>query len=184
MRKIILSLAVSFDGFIEGPNREVDWLTFSEETGKVLNKFLQEIDTILYGRVSYESWGNYNPPENSSAFEKDFYGAVNKMTKYVFSTSIEKFDGNRVIIQSEIKSAMQNLKQKPGKDIWLYGGSGLISTFMNMDLIDEFRIAVFPIILGAGNPLFKDVQHRVRLKLLDIKAGQSGVVEFKYERLI
>jgi dihydrofolate reductase len=183
MRKIILSLITSFDGFIEGPNREIDWITFDEETGKALNKFLSEIDTVLYGRVSYESWGTYTPPEDSADFEKDFYKRLHKMKKYVFSLSKNKFEGNPVVINSDINGAMERLKRESGKDIWLYGGSGLVSTFMNLDLIDEFRVAIAPVILGAGNPMFKEVNHRVKLKLLDVKPSASGVVEFHYQRI-
>lgn len=183
MRKIILSLATSFDGFIEGPNREIDWITFDEDAGKTLNKFLTEIDTVLYGRVSYETWGTYIPPEDSDDFEKDFYKHLHKMKKYVFSSSQNKFEGNPVVINSNIEEEMKKLKQQPGKNIWLYGGSNLVSTFMNLDLVDEFRVAVIPIILGAGNPMFKDVKHRIKLKLLDVIPGKSGAVEFHYERI-
>jgi dihydrofolate reductase len=182
MRRVILSLATSFDGFIEGPNGEIDWLTFDEETGEVLGKFLEEIDTVLYGRVSYEAWGNYHPMENSSGFEKDFYGKLHRMTKYVFSSSKKDFDGNVFVINSDVEETIRELKEKSGKDIWLYGGAGLITTFMNADLIDEFRIAVAPIILGDGMPLFKEINQRVKLNLLDVKASKSGMVEFKYER--
>jgi dihydrofolate reductase len=184
MRKIILSVAVSLDGYIEGPNREVDWLEFNDETGKALNKFLEEIDTVLYGRLSYETWGKYIPSDSSPDFEKNFYSLLEKMNKYVFSSSKEEFEGNPIVVKSDISKVIQKLKQLPGKDIWLYGGSRLISTFINLDLIDEFRITVFPIILGAGNPLFKDIKHSVKLKLIDTRNGKSGVVEFKYERLI
>ena len=149
---------------------------------KVLGKFLNEIDTVLYGRVSYEAWGNYIPAENSSAFEKDFYNKLNGKEKYVFSLSKDNFPGNPIVVKSDIKETISHLKQQPGKNIWLYGGAGLISTFVNSDLIDEFRIAVFPIILGSGRSLFNNIDHRVKLKLIDAKAGQSGVVEFKYER--
>jgi dihydrofolate reductase len=183
MRKIILSLAVSLDGYIEGPNREIDWIEFTEETGKALGKFLEEIDTILYGRISYEAWGNYTPPENSAEFEKVFYRAVNKMTKFVFSASKNNFEGDPIVVKSGLADAMQKLKQQPGKSIWLYGGSRLISTFINLNLIDEFRLAVFPIVLGSGNPLFKEITHRIDLKLVDANTGSSGVVEVTYQKL-
>jgi dihydrofolate reductase len=182
MRKIILSLAISFDGYIEGPNREIDWLSFSEETGLVLNKFLQEIDTVLYGRVSYEAWGTYSPAEDAADFEKSFYSKLHAMRKYVFSTTESQFPGNPVVVQSDIREAMQDLKRQPGKNIWLYGGSGLITSFMNLDLVDEFYIAVYPIVLGAGKPLFKDIDHRVPLKLREVKPAKSGAVLFTYER--
>jgi dihydrofolate reductase len=181
MRKIILNLAVSFDGFIEGPSGEIDWIVFDKEGGSELNDFIQEIDTVLYGRVSYEMWGNYQLTGTSSEFEKDFYGSLNKMDKYVFSSTKDEFDGNPVVVKSGIATAIQSLKQKPGKNIWLYGGAGLISTFMNLNLIDEFRIAVMPVILGEGKQLFKEVKNRLKLKLSGIKASKSGVVQVCYE---
>ncbi len=149
-----------------------------------MNKFIKEIDTVLYGRVSYERYGNYLPSDSSSDFEKDFYSAVNKMNKYVFSSSKKEFDGKPIVVKSNIVQNMQNLKQQPGKDIWLFGGAGLISTFVNLNLIDEFRLAVIPIILGDGNPLFKEIKHRVKLKSIGAKTSKSGVVELSYEKLI
>jgi dihydrofolate reductase len=183
MRKVILTLAVSLDNYIEGPNKEVDWMTFDEETAIELNNFLQEIDTILYGRVSYELYGNYFPADSSADFEKDFYRQVNKMTKYVFSTSKAEFGGNPKIVKSDIVQTIQKLKQQPGKDIWLYGGAKLISTFMNSNLVDEIRMAVIPIILGGGTPLFNGIKDRVKLKLLATKTSKSGVVALSYAML-
>ncbi len=180
MRKIILNLAVSLDGFIEGPNKEVDWMVFDEETGIALNSFLQEIDTVLYGRVSYEMWGDYFPSDDGSDFEKEFYLTLNKMSKYVFSSSKTEFGGKPILVSSDVAEKMRDLKQKPGKNIWLYGGAGLISTFMNLNLIDEFRIAVIPIILGGGTPMFKEIKRRTKLKLLKTEASRSGVVQLFY----
>lgn len=182
MRKLILALASSFDGFIEGPNREIDWMQFTEDTGNSLVSFSKEIDTVLYGRISYDDWGNYTPPLESSATEKEFYKAVNKMKKYVFSKSKEKFEGDPVVIKENISETISALKAQPGKDIWVFGGGSLITTLMNLDLIDEFRIAVMPIILGAGMPMFKDVSHRVKLQLKEVKSSSEGIVEFTYER--
>lgn len=181
MKRIILSLAVSLDGFIEGPNREVDWMVFNEETGKALGEFLNEIDTIIYGKVSYETWGNYLPPENAPLFEKDFYERTSTMTKYVCSTSKEAFEGNPVVIKSNLRDEIEKLKQQTGKDIWLYGGAGLVSSFANLQLIDEFRIAVMPIILGKGNPLFKDIKSRINLTLLSVHSSKLGVTELVYQ---
>lgn len=183
MRKVIMTLAVSLDGFIEGPNRETDWMTFTEETGDALGAFLKEIDAVFYGRVSYEAWGNYVPADDASEFEKDFYKKLDKMTKYVFSRSKTEFDGNPAVINSDVAHVVEDLKRQSGKNIWLYGGAGLISSFVNLNLVDEFRLAVFPIILGAGNPLFKDIQQRVKLKLLKVAGSKMGVVELRYEKL-
>ena len=182
MKNIILSVATSLDGYIEGPNREVDWLSFSEETANVLEKFLDEIGTVFYGRVSYEGWGNYVPGEESSDFEKSFYRRLGKMSKVVFSTTKDSFVGKPFVIKNDIENAVNKLKQEKGKNIWLYGGADLVTTFVNYNLIDEYRVAVFPIILGSGKPLFNGINHRVNLKLHEVKTGKSGVVEYCYRK--
>jgi len=182
MKKVILSLATSLDGYIEGPNGEIDWMTFSEETGKALGEFLEEIDTIVYGRVSYEKWGNYSPLEEASPFEKQFYNTTSKMQKCVFSNSKIDFEGNP-IISSCIPDTINKLKREKGKNIWLYGGGNLITSFANLNLIDEFRIAVMPIILGAGKPLFAEIQNRIKLQLLKAESSESGIIELNYKKL-
>ncbi|MFC0775593.1 dihydrofolate reductase family protein [Terrimonas alba] len=181
MRKIILNLAASFDGFIEGPNGEIDWIVFDQEGGSELTDFLQEIDTVLYGRVSYEMWGSYNLTDSNSDFEKSFYGALDNMKKYVFSSSKDKFDGNPIVIKDNIAETISELQRQPGKNIWLYGGAALISTFMNLNLIDEFRIAIMPVIIGKGKPLFKEINTRLNLKLAGVKTSHSGVMQVCYK---
>ena len=180
MRKIILCLAVSLDGYIEGLNGETDWMVFDEETASALNDFISQIDTIFYGRLSYEKWGTYNPGENSSEGEKVFYAKTSKMKKYVFSTAASKFDGDPRIIHSNVSAEVQNIKAEPGKDIWLYGGASLITTFMNSNLVDEMRIAVIPILLGSGKPMFRDIHQRIGLQLIRTSSSKSGVVELVY----
>ncbi len=181
MRKVILCLAVSFDGFIEGPNGEIDWIVFDPEGRSELTEFIQEIDTVLYGRISYEMWGNYPLTENSSDFEKNFYGALSRMDQYVFSKTKDEFEGNATVVKSGVPELIQKLKQHTGKNIWLYGGASLITTFMNLDLVDEFRIAVMPVIIGQGKPLFKDIADRHKLKLVDVKTSKAGVLGIRYE---
>lgn len=181
MRKVIMCLAVSFDGFIEGPNGEIDWIVFGEESGAALTEFIGEIDTVLYGRVSYEMWGNPPITENSSEFEKTFYGKLGKIDRYVFSTTKDEFDGNAKVVKDGIAEFVAELKSKPGKHIWLYGGANLITTFMNLDLVDEYRLAIMPVVIGRGKPLFIDVEDRHRLKLMDVKPSKSGVLAVTYE---
>ena len=108
--------------------------------------------------------------------------ARDKMTKYVFSTTATSFAGNPTVVSSNVKEVVENLKKQPGKNIWLYGGANLITTFLNLDLVDEFRVAIAPIILGAGKPLFKDINHRVPLKLVEVKTYESGMIEVIYQR--
>ena len=181
MRKVILCLAASFDGFIEGPNGEIDWIVFDDEGASYLTEFIQEIDTVLYGRVSYEMWGNYGVTESSSEFEKSFYGELGKMDKYVFSNSRNEFEGNVKVVSSDIPDFINDLKQRPGKNIWLYGGGKLITTFMNLNLVDEFRVALIPVIIGQGTPMFKGIKNRHQMKLVEATTSRSGVLSVRYE---
>jgi dihydrofolate reductase len=183
MRKVILDLAVTLDGFIEGPNGEIDWCTMDESDesdGSDFIDFVASIDTIFYGRISYELWGNFQPGEQASQVLKDIYKSISDKTKYVFSTTAKSDNSNAIFISSNIRERVMEIKQQPGKDIWLYGGGKLITTFINMDLVDVYRLAVHPVILGSGKPLFKDINERVNLKLINSKASKSGVVLLNY----
>ena len=182
MRKVILSAAISFDGLIEGPNGEIDWIVFGENEGASdLMQMVEEIDTVLYGRISYEMWGNPEITEKSSEFERNFNGAIAKMDRYVFSTTKTDFEGKPTVVNDNVEGLVNDLKRKPGKNIWLYGGSSLVTTFMNLDLVDELWLGVMPVILGQGKPLFADVEHRHRMRLKDAKPSPSGAIGVRYE---
>ncbi|HEX6279198.1 MAG TPA: dihydrofolate reductase family protein [Pyrinomonadaceae bacterium] len=182
MRNVILSAAISFDGFIEGPNGEIDWIIFGDdEGGSDLMELIGEIDTVLYGRVSYEMWGNPVITEESSEFEKNFYGRLLEMDRYVFSRTKTEVEGNATVVSDGIVDLVEDLKSRPGKNIWLYGGASLVTTFMNLDLVDEFWLGVMPVILGKGTPLFQDVEQRHKLRLKSSKASKSGVIGVRYE---
>jgi len=182
MRKIILNLAVTLDGFIEGPNGEIDWCrTDIEEVSEShFEEFLSGIDTIFYGRVSYDMWGQYQPETNASSSEKKLWQDVHSKTKYVFSSQ-SKIDNGAVYINSEIEKNVREIKNKPGKNIWLYGGASLITTFINLGLIDNYLLAVFPVILGSGKPLFSNIESRVQLKLNRVVTSSSGVMLTDYD---
>jgi dihydrofolate reductase len=183
MRKIILDLAVTLDGYIEGPNGEIDWLATGDDTdfGDILTDILTGIDTVFYGRVSYDMWGNYQPDENASPKLKAAYNLLHSKKKYVFSRTTEKDDTNATFINSAIGDRVREILQQPGENIWLYGGGSLITTFVNSGLIDVYRIAVYPVILGSGKPLFNHIKERNDLKLISAKGFDSGVVLLNYE---
>jgi dihydrofolate reductase len=185
MRKIVLDLAVTLDGFIEGPNGEIDWCIMEEDPGleSSFADFLSGIDTIFYGRISYELWGNYQPDEKAGNAMKELYDSIHSKSKYVFSNTRHDDDGKAIFISSEIEDKVQKIREQPGKDIWLYGGAKLITTFINFDLVDVYRLAVHPVILGSGKPLFMSIENRVNLKLIDAKGSASGVTLLSYERL-
>ncbi len=177
-RKIILDLAVTLDGFIEGKKGEVDWCIMDSEMG--FNHFLDQIDTILYGRKSYDLWGEFTPEIEQTDSEKEFWELVHSKEKYVFSRTQKGTDKKAIFINDSILEKVNELKNKPGKDIWLYGGASLITTFINLGLVNEFRLSVHPVVLGEGKPLFVDIKQRLNLKIVSTRTFSSGVVQLIY----
>ncbi|KZE73132.1 hypothetical protein AV654_32885 [Paenibacillus elgii] len=177
-RRIILDLAVTLDGFIEGKNGEVDWCIMDSEMG--FNHFLNQIDAIFYGRKSYDLWGQFTPEIEPTDSEKEFWELVHSKEKYVFSRTQKGTDNKAVFINDNIPEEVNKIKNKPGKDIWLYGGASLITTFINLGLVDEFRLSVHPVVLGEGKPLFMDIKQRLNLKMVNTRTFSSGVVQLIY----
>lgn len=180
MKKVILDLAVTLDGFIEGPNGEIDWCIMDDEMN--FDGFLSSIDTIFYGRVSYDSWGNFQPDANADNVEKKLWEGVHSKKKYVFSNQSRQ-DDNATFINTEIATNVNEIKKQSGDDIWLYGGASLIKTFIQLNLIDTYRISVHPTALGNGKPLFENLKERLELKLLKTNIFRSGVVQLIYESI-
>jgi dihydrofolate reductase len=178
MRRIVLDLAVTLDGFIEGPNGEIDWCIMDEDMD--FDYFLSTIDTIFYGRVSYDAWGNYEPDQNASETELKLWQAVHSKKKYVFSSQ-HRQDIKATFINSDIVNRVNEIKSQNGEDIWLYGGASLIKTFIQSGLIDLYRISVHPVALGNGKPLFEDLKEGLNLNLVKTNTFKSGVVQLIYE---
>lgn len=169
MRKIILGLAVSLDGFIEGPNGEYDWCFTDQDYG--LSDFFKRIDTIFMGRKSYEL-------AQTMEGENPWKG----MTTYVFSKTLKEVNGENVkLITGDIEKQINALREQPGKDIWMFGGAELLTTFVNSGWIDEYWLSLHPIILGAGKPLFQNIASRKKLKLTDHKVYETGLVSLRYQ---
>lgn len=169
MRKLILGVAVSLDGFIEGPNGEYDWCFTDQDYG--LADFFKRIDAIFMGRKSYEmaqSMGE-TPP------------GFPKLKEYIFSTTLDKVKEGTILIKTNIKEEVEKIKMDKGKDIWLFGGATLTTSLMNLGLVDEVSLAVHPIVLGAGKPLFSNINKRIQLKLVDTKTYSTGLVSLTYQ---
>ena len=169
MRRVVLSLAVSLDGLIEGPNGEYDWCFTDQDYG--LAAFFNRIDSIFLGRKSYEltlSMGDEAMP------------GFPKLTEYVFSTTLKEVKPGAVLIKDNIEREVHRIKNEPGKDIWLFGGASLTASLMNLGLVDEISMAVHPIILGSGKPLFNNLKNRTSLTLTDTKTYSSGLVGLTY----
>jgi dihydrofolate reductase len=171
MRKVILGLAVSLDGYIEGPNGEYDWCFSDQDYG--MNAFLKRIDALFIGRKSHELMNNPNEEASNYTFPQ--------FKKYVFSNTLSEAGKGIEIIRGDIKTQVNALKQQPGKDFWLFGGADLTASFINAGLVDELFLAVHPIILGAGKPLFTNIHDRIKLTLLDTKTYSTGLVSLTYQ---
>lgn len=168
----------TLDGFIEGQKGEIDWCIMESEMG--FTSFLNQIDTILYGRKSCDLWGQYTLGTEESDTEKEMWKLVHSKEKYVFSRKQKRTDHGAIFINDHLLEEVKKLKNKPGKDIWLYGGASLITTFINLGLVDELRLSVHPVILGSGKPLFIDIKQRLNLKLVHTRTFSSGVVQLCY----
>jgi dihydrofolate reductase len=169
MRRVILGLAVSLDGFIEGPNGEYDWCFNDQDYG--LTEFFHSVDALFMGRKTYEvalSQGDNNPAKD--------------LMTYLFSNTMHESPSRNVKILRSIEEVPAILKQ-PGKDIWLYGGAELTTAFINAKLVDELWLSVHPILLGSGKPLFQNIDGRKNLKLTECKPYDSGLVSLKYIQL-
>lgn len=168
MRKVVLGLAVSLDGFIEGPKGEYDWCFTDQDYG--MSNFFKRIDAIFMGRKSYElasATGGNNPWKG--------------ITTYVFSNTLKSLsEPDTHLVSGDLISETKKITHSPGKDIWLFGGAQLTTLFINEKLVDELWLAVHPILLGAGKPLFHDIQERTNLRLIDSKAYDTGLVSLTY----
>ena len=170
MRKIILNLAVSLDSLIEGPQGEFDWCFFDQDYG--MTEFFQRIDAIFFGRKGYEVALKYG---------MELYSGK---AKYVFSKTLkETADEDTFIVSGNLLQEVNLLKNKSGKDIWLFGGSSLISSFINEGLVDELMLAIHPLVLGKGKPLFENIHERMKLELTDTKTFSTGLVQLFYKVL-
>ncbi|HYT78532.1 MAG TPA: dihydrofolate reductase family protein [Actinomycetota bacterium] len=185
MRKVIYSMNVSLDGFIEGPNRELDWSTPDEELHRFWNDQAREMGTFLYGRRLYELMAEYWPTAdaNPSAPEHvvEFARIWRDMPKIVFSTTLEKVDWNSRLVRDNIAEEVTKLKAQPGTDMDV-GGPTLASSFMRLGLIDEYRLVVHPVVLGGGTPFFPALDNTINLRLVETRTFGSGVVYLRYQR--
>jgi dihydrofolate reductase len=172
MRKVLLGLAVSLDGYIEGPNGEYDWCFMDQDYG--MSEFMNRVDAVFVGRKTYEM-----SLAMQQGVEADASG-MPPMEEFVFSTTLDKVVLGKILVKGDIRTEVEQIKNKPGKDIWLFGGAQLTSSLMNLNLIDEIHVAVHPILIGGGKPLFRDITGRIKLKLMDMKSYSTGLVSLKY----
>ena len=188
MRPIVSFMHVSLDGFVAGPNGEMNWIKVDDEIFDYVGDKINLTNTALYGRVTWEMMEGYWPTAadkpNASKHDIDHSAWYNKVDKVVLSKSMEgKQLANTVVISDDVEHRIKALKQQAGKEIIMFGSPGAVHSLLQHDLIDEFWIFVNPILVGKGIPLFKNVQQITKLQLVTSKVFGCGVVCLHYKKI-
>jgi dihydrofolate reductase len=181
MRKILAFLVVTVDGYYEGPNGEFDWPVVDEEFNEFGLRQLEEVDTLLFGRVTYEGMAAYWPTPAAQQDDPRVAARMNTLPKLVVSRTLDRTDwANTRIVKGDVAAELTSLKQQPGKDIAIFGSSDLVVSLLGMGLVDELRIMVHPVVLGAGRSLFRTAPERMQLHLVEAWPFRSGSVLLTY----
>jgi dihydrofolate reductase len=191
MRKLIVHMTITVDGFIAGPDGTL-WEAFPwpEEMQQFTNDVFSRVDTAVYGRLTYEAivpwWadvakGNYPPDVRITEREIEFANILQSIRKVVVSRTIEDVGAEALVIRGDVVPAVAELKEGPGRDIVLHGGSGLVVQLAEADLIDEYMLFVSPAAIGAGKPLFSGLRRELPLRLLETRTFDSAFTLLRYE---
>ncbi|WP_284983445.1 dihydrofolate reductase family protein [Arthrobacter sp. efr-133-TYG-118] len=185
MRKIILMMSVSLDGFFETLDRDISWHHVDDELIGFLNEQFRGMGAFMFGRITYGVMaGFWNTAEQNADLSTpmlEFAGIWREMPKIVFSRNLTQAGSNTTVIHDVVPEKIAELKAQPGGDIVL-SGANVASALMRHGLIDEFRIRVNPIVLGQGRPLFEDPGVRMDLRLEGTRTFGNGVVLLHYSR--
>jgi dihydrofolate reductase len=188
MRKITSFMHISLDGFVAGPNGEMDWIKVDEEIFDHIGKRISETDTALYGRVTYQMMEGYWPTAgdepDASRHDIEHSKWYKKAHKAVLSKTMKDTNlTNTTIISDNLPDRINEIKQsrnREGKEILLFGSPTATHSLIQLNLIDGYWLFVNPIILGRGIPLFVDIKEKIKLKLLTTRQFTSGVTELNY----
>ena len=182
MRKIFAFIMTTLDGYYEGPNQEFDFWVVDEEFEEFSVEQLDEVDALLFGRVTYEGMAAYWPTPAAERDDPSVAAKMNGLSKIVVSRSLEKPEwANTRLIKDDITQELIALKEQPGKDIAILGSSDLTVSLLELGLVDEVRIMVNPVVLGAGKSVFRTAGERISLKLLKSRPFNSGNVLLYYQ---
>jgi dihydrofolate reductase len=184
MRKVIYSMGVSLDGFIAGPDGEIDWSAPDEELHRFHNEQTRELGAHLCGRRLYEVmvyWETADENPSAAEYELEFARIWKDLPKVVFSKTLEEVAGNARLVRDGVAEEVARLKEQPGKDLAV-GGAGLAATLIELGLVDDFRPFVYPVVLGGGTPFFPALDEKIDLELVETRTFGSRVVYVRYQR--
>jgi dihydrofolate reductase len=185
MRKVMYALSVSLDGFCEAANGDLSWSIADEELFQHFIEREARIDVHLYGRRLYETMAAYWPTADADPSASTPVVAYAKIWKaipnIVFSKTLKQVGPNSRLARGNIADEVNTLKAQAGQDL-IVGGAELAASFMQLDLIDEYRLYVQPVILGSGKPMFRPLRDPLNLQLVETRTFRSGVVLLKYHK--
>ncbi len=186
MRKLILFMHTSLDGFVAGPNGEMDWIITDDEIFDYVINEIDKADTALYGRVTYQMMESYWPTAgdqpDASKHDKHHSTWYNKVTKVVLSRTMKGMTlNNTTIISDNLVDEIKKIKAMPGNDIIIFGSPSAAHSLMAENLIDDYWLFVNPLLLAKGIPLFSGIKDITKLKLLLSHSFTLGVVCLHYE---
>jgi dihydrofolate reductase len=184
MRKLIYSMTVSLDGFIAGRDGEIDWSAPDQELFRFHTQRVREIDTQLCGRRLYEVmtyWETAGENPSLPDHELEFARIWKDTPKLVFSKTLEKVEGNARLVRDSVADEVVKLKEQPGNDLEV-GGAALASSLIELNLIDDYRLFVSPVVLGGGTSCFPALDERIELELVETRSFGSRVVYVRYRR--
>jgi dihydrofolate reductase len=189
-RALVYSMGVSLDGFVAGPDREIDWAAPDEELHRFHNEQLRAVDAHLCGRRLYEEMLYWETVGDDAAAEapwqgepeREFAAIWQRLPKLVFSTTLERVEGNATLANEDLAAEVARLERQPGAGELAIGGAGLAARAIELDLIDEYRPFVSPVVLGGGTP-FLPRGVRLDLELLETRTFASRVVYLRYRRV-
>ena len=185
MRRIVVPLSVSLDGFMEGPDGDLGWHLVDDELHTHFNEQSKAMGAFLNGRVMYElmaqAWPTADSDPSSPAPVREFAGIWRDMPKIVYSRTLQHADWNTTVVRDVVVDEVMELKAQPGGDLGL-GGADIAAVFRRLDLIDEYRIYVHPVLVGRGKPLFQASDTTSDLRLVETRTFGNGVVLLRYER--
>ena len=183
MGKLIYSLNVSLDGFMEAPDHSLDWAIIDEEVHTWFNDQSREIEASIYGRRMYELMAGYWPSAGADAsatdVERDFARIWAATPKIVFSSTLERVEWNSRLVRGDVGEELARLRTEFNGDIDI-GGATLASAFIRRGLVDEYRLIVHPVVLGAGTRFFPQLESPIRLRLTETRTFASGAVYLGY----
>jgi dihydrofolate reductase len=185
MRKLIYSMGVSLDGFIAGPEGEIDWSAPGEELHRFHNEQMREVGAHLCGRRLYEEmlyWESADQDPSTAGAVLEFARIWQQVPKIVFSNTLDQVEGNARLASGGVAAELAKLREQPGKDLAV-GGAGLAAACTRAGLIDEYRLFVSPVVLGGGTPYFPALDERIELELLETRTFGSRVLYLRYRRV-